>query len=1019
MKIDDVTVIIPVRKELDLFELNLKILRKQYPNIKLICSLDDVGDDKKRYDDFKAMSETYSFKYISSKTRDGLVTHIPNMVKMVTTDVVSYFHADNIVGEKCLENMLKHVKDKTIVSATRIEPPLHPPQPKVKIIRHLGMNADDFNEDKFNKIVSILLNQYSNKTTGGIFAPHMFLKKDWLDYDPVMSPQSLEDSCLWRTMLQKGYKFIQSWDAFVYHFTCRGSRYAEKIGTDSKEWELSNRKNTKNYIRLHNSEPLYTDTQSPFLAPKVNVDAIIIPDSNCTIKKTLSAIEPYFQSIYVYGKDNKDKIKKEINSYCEVILSETPTNFNRKKIQFIDTDEDYNSVIRQIKDSMESDYLCVLGNYPINQSVLNNFRFTLRDGKKALGFYLNKKNPAYFILHKSISWTTPETVELDDRIDIQAENRLEYINKHGTTPERRETFTVSQKVKKRQSIGLGIIQKGEEYLIENLIWKYEPYFDEIAILTDGDNCNKMFEFVSNYCEKTQGRVMYNVLSKFKLKHREMNADFAKQRNVLSDMMNTDYIMQLDADELFDTDDIDLLHDMVESLGKGTEKCILFPRQNYIDGVQTKAYPDYQGRLYKNGAVWINKYPFTNASPGCHEQLDCMYTHAIAADNVPLQHIKTHKKQVKQNVTYKNSWKLEKFPTNILYDSVLYTNEGITYHAKKEIEKFIEQSYKVKTIEPWRDNDEYSEVLKHANAQFAVNGHDYLTIINQPPTRWSASYRYHNIIPYLAFEGQPPDEWVKLMNGGHINRILVPSTYNKTDFIEAGVTTPISVVPHGVDMDIWKPNKPTIKNKPFTVLAGGAVNSQRKGLDITIRTFCKAFKSSDNVQLILKVNKIYNPKMNVNDFIAKHATPEMLDKIVYIDYDMSERDMVELFNVADLFVSSSHSEGFSLMPLQAMACKTPVMVTNGGGHLDYCSADNCLLIPVTDKPYHPKYKFPYTNATWFNIDEDAMVKQLKKAKSMDMSKMVKCAYETAKEFSWENTLKIMKEKLMDTENNNKE
>ncbi len=56
----------------------------------------------------------------------------------------------------------------------------------------------------------------------------------------------------------------------------------------------------------------------------------------------------------------------------------------------------------------------------------------------------------------------------------------------------------------------------------------------------------------------------------------------------------------------------------------------------------------------------------------------------------------------------------------------------------------------------------------------------------------------------------------------------------------------------------------------------------------------------------------------------------------------------LYSSADVFVSSSIAEGFSLPPLEAMACGTPVVMTECGGAWDYMEPDvNAVVVPVRD------------------------------------------------------------------------
>ncbi|MGB9589411.1 MAG: glycosyltransferase family 4 protein [Candidatus Hydrothermia bacterium] len=62
----------------------------------------------------------------------------------------------------------------------------------------------------------------------------------------------------------------------------------------------------------------------------------------------------------------------------------------------------------------------------------------------------------------------------------------------------------------------------------------------------------------------------------------------------------------------------------------------------------------------------------------------------------------------------------------------------------------------------------------------------------------------------------------------------------------------------------------------------------------------------------------------------------------------DNSLRRLYSSADVFVSSSIAEGFSLPPLEAMACGTPVVMTECGGAWDYMEPDvNAVVVPVRD------------------------------------------------------------------------
>ena len=64
---------------------------------------------------------------------------------MATNDIVMIYHADMYACPNMDEEVLKHLERGKVVSATRIEPPLHPDGPE-KILQDFGIEPEEFDE---------------------------------------------------------------------------------------------------------------------------------------------------------------------------------------------------------------------------------------------------------------------------------------------------------------------------------------------------------------------------------------------------------------------------------------------------------------------------------------------------------------------------------------------------------------------------------------------------------------------------------------------------------------------------------------------------------------------------------------------------------------------------------------------------------------------------------------------------------------------------------------------------------
>jgi glycosyltransferase involved in cell wall biosynthesis len=252
-------------------------------------------------------------KYIKNElnTPRGIAFAYNRCIEIANTKVVCMFHADMFMGKNFDVNLLKHLKPKTIVSATRIEPPLHPAG-KEKLIRDFGMYPEDFLELEFNREVELLQQhlECKDQITNGIFAPWACYINELVDigmHDDILLHSYHEDSDIFNRMILNGMKCIQSRDSFVYHLTCRGGQFQDGIEQITKDQQFHSMKHTaaRNYLRKWGSWIKNDSYQHPIISPKYNI-AIVLTNGNIHALETL---EPWCDRIYVENKF--DYIQKE------------------------------------------------------------------------------------------------------------------------------------------------------------------------------------------------------------------------------------------------------------------------------------------------------------------------------------------------------------------------------------------------------------------------------------------------------------------------------------------------------------------------------------------------------------------------------------------------------------------------------------------------------------------------------------------------------------------------------------
>ena len=303
---------------------NLKYLKWSYNSIRThldpkhqICWADDYSDDGtwEWMNEIVKTDKNVTIHRNEGPNRLGHTILYDTLVNdYATNDIVMIYHADMYACPKMDEMVLKHLEPGKVVSATRIEPPLHPDGPE-KILEDFGIEPEEFDEVGLMKFLeektpwTKIIEQDVKETTEGIFAPWAIYKKDFQSingHDPLYAPQSKEDSDIFNRFVLNGYELIQTWEGFVYHMTCRGSRFKDGAmrnpagqvfmkGRESTEWLEQNLRSTRNFIRKWGHMVKHDKMMKPIIPPKYDIGFVV---KNCDYN-LLRELEPWCSSIYV------------------------------------------------------------------------------------------------------------------------------------------------------------------------------------------------------------------------------------------------------------------------------------------------------------------------------------------------------------------------------------------------------------------------------------------------------------------------------------------------------------------------------------------------------------------------------------------------------------------------------------------------------------------------------------------------------------------------------------------------
>lgn len=213
--------------------------------------------------------------------------------------------------------------------------------------------------------------------------------------------------------------------------------------------------------------------------------------------------------------------------------------------------------------------------------------------------------------------------------------------------------------------------------------------------------------------------------------------------------------------------------------------------------------------------------------------------------------------------------------------------------------------------------------------------------------------YHVARSMFETDGLPA-AWVPRLN--EMDEVWVPTAFNVETFRAAGVRVPLHVVPGGVHPDAFANATPLpIDGLRSTVFLSVFEWSFRKGWDVLLRAWAKAFSSRDDVTLLLRTYPMKRPgstitaadiERQINTFLGNLGTSrKRVAPIVVLHEPVADADMPRLYATASAYVSPTRGEGWGRPMLEAMAAGLPVIATRWSAHLEFMNDDNSLLLDI--------------------------------------------------------------------------
>jgi glycosyltransferase involved in cell wall biosynthesis len=263
---------------------------------------------------------------------------------------------------------------------------------------------------------------------------------------------------------------------------------------------------------------------------------------------------------------------------------------------------------------------------------------------------------------------------------------------------------------------------------------------------------------------------------------------------------------------------------------------------------------------------------------------------------------------------------------------------------------------------------------------------------------------------LEVDGLPPD-WVAQCN--RMDEVWTPSPWGVEVFADSGVRRPLYAMPLGYSPERFHPGlpgRPIADRYTFLSVFEWGV---RKGPDVLLRAYARAFTHRDDVLLLLRVNN-HDAALDVGRQIAALGLSESGPPIALIyNRQLDPAQLGSLYKSVNCFVLPSRGEGWGAPVLEAMACGLPVIATNWSGQTAFLHDRVGYPLRVRSMaPADPTCPY-YIGMRWAEPDADHLVELMRHVvahRGEAQTTGERAAEEVRKRWTWEHAAQRIIERL---------